>query len=274
MNDDLSLFGGGRPDYRLSHDGPDVKLVFTWNDTGEPLGSICKPERGLSSTSPPNATESVVLTVGDTSYNFGQLPNLHADMERYTEGVEQPHLSYLNIFMREGGRSMDSRVVPGRGSFADIRIGMNNGKIHGSCDWRESLSLPLSYVSTDIVAGIGRARNTQVHAVFSKLVIDSPYPAGGGNAATTATADHSSNPILGIWRNTSENTFIRVPDIEFTLTQEIADGQHFNVTYDVQGNTVYVNDPRSFSRKCVITGPDRMTCTQPIVGTVDLARVR
>jgi hypothetical protein len=274
MNDDLSLFGGGRPDYRNSHDGPDVTLVFTWNDTGEPLGSICKPYRGLSSMTPPSATESVVLTVGDYSYNFGQLPNLHADMERFTQGVDQPHVSEFNIYLREGGRSIDSRVVPNTGSFTDIHIGMDDGRIHGSCDWRESLSMPLRYESSDIIVGQRKRRNTEVEVVYSKLVIDGPYPAGGGNSGATSSRERRSNPIIGVWRNMSDNAFMRVPNIEFTPTQEIDDGQRFNVTYDVQGNTVYVNDPRSFSPKCVITGPDRMTCTQPIVGTVDLARVR
>jgi hypothetical protein len=278
LNDELRLFGGGRADYRLASgghngQGPSVRMVFTWNDTGEAFGSNCQPYGGVSSKSPPESTESVALYVGDYSYAFGALPNLHADMTRYTEGTALQHLSAIHIFLREGGKTINSAVVPTTGSFSDIRLTLDAARIAAGCDWRESVSIPLKGYPTDIAIGDGSVRRrTTVSVVFTQFTLEgisNPHP----DAPRVLSQAQKQNPIIGVWRNTSTNLFVRAPNMEFTPTEEIDDGQHLAVSYDVRGNTIYVIGKTSGTRQCTITGPDEMTCTA-LVGSVDLRRVR
>ena len=278
LNDELRLFGGGRADYRLASgghngQGPPVRMVFTWNDTGEAFGSNCQPYGGVSSKSPPATTESVALNVGDYSYAFGTLANLHADLTRYSEGTALPHLSAIHIFLREGGKTINSGVVPTAGSFSDIRLTLDAARIAAGCDWRESVSIPLKGYWTDVAIGDGSVRHrTTVSVVFTQFTlegINNPHP----DTPRVLSETQKQNPIIGVWRNTSTNLFVRAPNMEFTPTEEIDDGQHLAVSYDVRGTTIYVIGKTSGTRQCTITGPDAMTCTAP-VGSVDLKRVR
>jgi hypothetical protein len=277
LNDQLGVFGGGQADYRLAtghnHQGPPVRMVFTWNDTGEAFGNNCQPYGGVSSKSPPATTAAVTLDVGSYTYAFGSLPNLHADMTRYSEGAASPHLSAIHIFLREGGKTIDSAVVPNNGSAADIRLTLEAAHIAAGCDWRESVSVPLKGYWTDVAIGDGSVRHrTTVSVVFTQFDLDgitNPHP-GAPGALSEA---QKQNPALGVWRNKSTNPFVRAPDIQFTPTEEIDDGQHLPVTYDVRGNTIYVIGKTSGTRQCTITAPDGMTCTA-LIGTEDLVRVR
>jgi hypothetical protein len=277
LDDGMNLFGGGSSDFRLDWlkghrlSGPDVRLVYTWNDTGEDFGAICKESRGLSSKSPPSATASVVLTIGNESFAFGQLPNLHADMGRYVEGTV-PHITEIEVLLREGGKTIDSYFVPMRGAAVDIHLRMAARQLAGSCDWRESFSAALNASATfNINEGLPRA-NTQGNLALTNLVI-SGLVDSRSKTPTVLSAARQQNPIIGLWRNKSTNSFMRLPDLEFTATEEISDGRRYPVTYTMQGDSVFVIEAH-FNRRCKITGPDQMTCTAPIASDVELVRMR
>jgi hypothetical protein len=194
-------------------------------------------------------------------------------MVRYSEGTASPHLSAIHIFLREGGKTINNTVVPNTGSYSDIRLTLDGARIPAGCDWRESVSIPLKGYWTSVAIGDGSVRHrTTVSVVFTQFVLEgisNPHP----EAPRVLSEAQKQNPIIGVWRNTSTNSFARAPDMEFTPTEEIYDGQHFPVSYDVRGNSIYVVGKTSFTRRCTITGPDKMTCTAAI-GTVDLVRAR